>query len=85
MAISAASVNSAALMSPRVSSGEVKFKSVVAIVPITTALLSHFCRGKGAILVYRSSGKYREDKNEKKYQPNRHPQWTEILNIPNND
>lgn len=46
MAISAASVNNAALISPRVSSGEVKLSSVVAIVPITTALLSHFCRGK---------------------------------------
>lgn len=46
MAISAASVNNAALISPRVSSGEVKLSSVVAIVPITTALLSHFCQGK---------------------------------------
>lgn len=42
MATSAASVKSAALIRPLVSSGGMKLSSVVAIEPMKTALLSHF-------------------------------------------
>ncbi len=42
MASSAAKVKRAALIRPLVSVGEMKLSSVVAIVPMKTALLSHF-------------------------------------------
>ena len=42
IASSAANVNIAALISPRASPGGTKFRSVVAMVPIRIAKLSHF-------------------------------------------
>lgn len=44
MANRAHKVKIAALIKPRVSFAGVKFSSVVAIVPMKTALLSHFCQ-----------------------------------------